>query len=137
MKNKICTLLLILVFSVIVVNGQNDNKKISPVGTWKFEAPSAPEGYTSGSIVVGFAERKYTASMVFTGNEYKFTGEKVKFENDSLFLSIFVQSQDVAISLKMEGISKMSGKAVYSEGEVPLSLIRATGTLDVKEKPKP
>lgn len=136
MKNKIYSLLLILVFSVIVVNGQTDNKKISPVGTWKFEAPSAPEGYTSGSIVVGFADRKYTASMVFTGNGYKFIGENVKFENDSLYVSIYVEGQDVAISLKMEGTTKMSGKAVYSEGEVPLSLIRATDTVDVKERPK-
>lgn len=131
MKSKILTLLVISFLLVIAVSGQNNTKKISPVGKWKFEAPYAPEGYTSGIIEVGFAEKKYSASMMFSGGEYKLTGEKVKIENDTISFSVFIEGQGVAVKLKMEDSSKMSGKAVYSEGEVPLTL---TKYVDVEKK---
>jgi hypothetical protein len=124
MKSKIFTLLVFSFLSVIIVSGQNITKKNNPVGTWKFEAPYAPEGYTSGIIEVGFAEKKYSASMMFSGSEYKLNGEKVKIENDTISFSVFIEGQDVAVKLKMENSSKMSGKAVYTEGEVPLALTR-------------
>lgn len=132
MKSKILTLLLISFLSVIAVNGQNNAKKMNPAGTWKFEAPYAPEGYTTGSIVVGFAEKKYTASMVFDGDEYKFTGEKVKFENDSLFFLIYAENQEVKFSFRLEDVTKMSGKAVYSEGELLFTLTKTTPAVEVK-----
>ncbi|MDO9339072.1 MAG: hypothetical protein Q7T72_00930, partial [Bacteroidales bacterium] len=99
-------------------------KKTNPVGTWKFEAPYAPEGYTSGTIAVGLEEQKYSTTMVFTGSEYKLTGEKVKVANDSVSFSIYLEGQDIKVMLKIENETKMSGKAVYTEGEVPLSLTK-------------
>ncbi len=124
MKNKTFILLALLLVSFISVNGQSKTKKSNPVGSWKFEAPYAPEGYTSGMIVVGMAEKKHTATMSFTGNEYKLPGENVKNVNDSLYFSIFLEGQDIKVLLKIENESKMSGKAVYSEGEVPLTLTK-------------
>jgi hypothetical protein len=61
---------------------------------------------------------------MFSGSEYKLNGEKVKIENDTISFSVFIEDQDVAVKLKMENSSKMSGKAVYTEGEVPLALTR-------------
>ena len=130
---KVILLILIIVLSMPGVTAQNNQAKKNPVGTWKFEAPYAPEGYTSGSIVVGFSEKKYTASMIFAGNEYKFTGEKVKFENDSLFFSIYAENQIVTLSFRMENVTKMSGKAVYSEGELQFTLNKATPPVEVVE----
>jgi hypothetical protein len=128
MKSKILTLLVISFLSVISVSGQNNNKKNNPVGTWKFEAPYAPEGYTSGTIVVGTAEQKTTTTMSFTGSEYKLTGEKVRAVKDSVLFSIFLEGQDVKVMLKLESDSKMTGKAVYSEGEVPLTLTKTVAS---------
>jgi hypothetical protein len=124
MISKILTVLVISFLSVIVVSGQNSTKKTNPVGTWKFEAPYAPEGYTSGTITVGLVEQKYSTTMVFTGSEYKLTGEKVKVANDSVLFSIFLEAQDIKVMLKIENETKMSGKAVYTEGEVPLTLTK-------------
>jgi hypothetical protein len=121
MKKRILFILFITL-SITVVAAQNTKGKNDPTGEWKFEAPSAPEGYTSGSILISFAEKKYTAAMFFAGNAYKYTGEKVKFENDSLFFSVYVEGQDVSVNLKISNPSMMSGKAVYSQGEVPLTL---------------
>ena len=124
MISKILTLLVISFLSVVAVSGQNSAKKTNPVGTWKFEAPYAPEGYTSGTIAVGLEEQKYSTTMVFTGSEYKLTGEKVKVAIDSVSFSIYLEGQDIKVMLKIENEAKMSGKAVYTEGEVPLTLTK-------------
>ncbi len=122
--SKILKVLVISFLSVVAVNGQNNPQKTNPVGTWKLEAPFAPEGYTSGTIAVGLVEQKYSTTIVFTGSEYKLTGEKVKVANDSVLFSIYLEGQDIKVMLKIENETKMSGKAVYTEGEVPLSLTK-------------
>jgi hypothetical protein len=125
MKTRTFAFLAILLFTVIAVNGQNNTKKNSPVGTWKFDAPYAPEGYTSGIITVGFENQKNTTSMSFEGSDYKIPGENVKSSSDSLIFSVYVENQDVKVLLKIENEAKMSGKAIYSEGEVPLTLTKS------------
>lgn len=124
MKSKIFILLTIALLSVINLYGQNNPAKLSPVGTWKFEAPTAPEGYTSGTIIVGLTGQNYSTTMSFTGNDYKLTGDKVKFENNSLFFSVYIEGEDVKVAVISESKVKMSGKAVYSQGEVPLTLAK-------------
>jgi hypothetical protein len=121
MKNRILFLMLISFLSVLAVSAQNTTKN-NPVGTWKFDAPYAPEGYTTGTIVVGIAEQKTTTTMSFAGSEYKLPGENVKTPADSVLFSIYLEGQDIKVLLKMETETKMTGKAVYSEGEVPLTL---------------
>jgi hypothetical protein len=124
---KAILLVLFVVFCLPFVIGQNSPKKASHVGNWKFEAPYAPEGYTSGAISIGQADQKYTADMSFAGSEYKFTGEKVKAVKDSLSFMIYLEGQDIRVILKLENEMKMSGKAIYSEGEVPLTLTKSEG----------
>jgi hypothetical protein len=123
MKKAILSVLL-AAFCLPLLTAQNNQVKKNPVGTWKFEAPYAPEGYTSGKIVIGLAEQKYSAAMTFTGNENKLTGEKVKVEKDTVAFSVFIESEDVKVMLKMENETKMSGKAVYSAGEVEITLTK-------------
>jgi hypothetical protein len=117
--------LALIVISLLIASASaqsGSTGKNNPVGTWKFDAPYAPEGYTTGTIVVGFEEQKTTTTMSFTGSEYKLPGENVKTPNDSILFSIYLEGQDIKVMLKIETEIKMSGKAVYSEGEVPLSL---------------
>ena len=123
MKTLIYVVLLILISSSMI-SGQNARVKKDPVGKWLFEAPYAPEGYKAGSIEVGYADKKYSATMAFSGTENKFTGNKIKFENDTLLFSVLIESQDVAVKLAFTEETKMAGKAVYSEGVVPLTLTR-------------
>ena len=117
-------LFLFLLSIVSVVSAQNSKVKNNPVGKWQFEAPLAPEGFTSGTVEVGLTEAKYSAAMVFTASDYKLPGEQVKFDNDILKFVIYIEGTDITVTLKFDSESKMSGKAVYSEGEVPLSLTR-------------
>ena len=116
--------LMLLALGLPVLTAQNAQVNNNPVGTWNFEAPYAPEGYTTGTIVVGLAEQKHTANLSFTGSEYKLPGENVKAANDSVLFSIYLEGQDIKVMLKIENETTMSGKAVYSEGEVPLTLTK-------------
>ena len=122
---SVAILFLFTIIGITSVSAQNTKSKIDPQGTWKFDAPYAPEGYTSGTIVVGKAEQKHTATMAFTGSDYKLTGEKVLVDNDTLTFLVYLEGQDIKVSLKIENATKMTGKAVYSEGEVPLTLTKS------------
>jgi hypothetical protein len=121
---RITVLVLFIIIGITTISAQNKKSPIDPIGTWKFEAPYAPEGYTSGTIVVGKADQKHTATMAFTGSDYKLSGEKVLVENDTVTFLVALEGQDIKVSLKIENDSKMTGKAVYSEGEVPLTLTK-------------
>lgn len=124
MKTKILTLLVISIITALSVSAQTPAQKKDHVGEWKFEAPYAPEGYTAGNIAIGFAEEKYSASMAFTGMDYKFPGENIKVAKDSVKFSINIEGESVAVRLKKEDASKMTGTATYSGGVVPLTLTR-------------
>jgi hypothetical protein len=121
-------LFLFVIIGITSVSAQNTKSKIDHQGTWKFEAPYAPEGYTSGTIVVGKAEQKPTAIMSFTGSDFKLSGEKVLVDKDTLTFSVYLEGQDIKVLLKIENATKMTGKAVYSEGEVPLTLTKSVET---------
>ena len=133
MKIKIIVIVLLTIMSIGVVNAQNNVKKLSPVGTWKFDAPYAPEGYNTGKIVVSLENKKFSATMAFGAGDYKIPGEQVKVVKDSVQFSVFLEGQDIKVFLKEEDDSKMTGKAVYSEGEVPLTLSRVAGDSDSKK----
>jgi hypothetical protein len=124
MKIKILAFFLLTFFCSLTVSGQNAIRKNSPAGQWKFESPYAPEGYTSGTLIVNFSDNKYSATISFPGNGYTFTGEKVRFEKDTLSFNFYAEGQDVTVKLALESENKLAGKGVYSEGEVPLTLER-------------
>ncbi len=123
---KVILSILIVVLSLPFLTAQNNQVKKNPVGTWKFEAPYAPEGYTAGTIEVGITDKKYSADMYFATIDAKYSGETIKFENDTLSFNVFVEGNDVVVKLKLEDLTKMSGKAIYSGGEIPLTLTKNT-----------
>ncbi len=128
MKKRIFSFIAILALAVASVSAQSGTKKLDPSGNWKFEAPYAPEGYTTGSIVVGMQEKVRTAAISFPGSDYNIPGEKVKFEGDSLRFEVYIDGSAIGIILKMESMTAMSGKAVTPDGEIPLTLKRESDT---------
>jgi len=123
MKIKILFVILSF-FAFVNLSAQDSTVKNDPVGSWKFEAPYAPEGYTTGTIMIGITEQKYNASMSFPGNDYKIPADKVKIEKDIVTFSVFVESEEVKVALKIDSASKMSGNAATSQGEIPLTLTK-------------
>lgn len=115
---------MLLLFSASVISAQSSKDKKNPVGKWKFEAPYAPEGFTSGIIEFSLAEDKYSTTISFAGSDYLIPGDKTKVEKDSVSFNVLVEGNEVAVTLKPESDVKMTGKAVYFEGEIPLTLTK-------------
>jgi hypothetical protein len=108
-----------------MTSAQAGKSKKDPVGKWIYEGPTAPEGYTSGKMEFSLTDKKYNAIWTFAGNEEnKYPSENIKFSNDSLIFNVMVDGEDVAVALKIEEKSKMTGKAIYSGGEVQMTLTR-------------
>ena len=70
-----------------------------PVGKWKFNAPTAPYGYEQGTIEVTKDGDVFKATMSFTGMEYKFDLEKVKFADDVLTFGLYLDGEDIFFGL--------------------------------------
>jgi hypothetical protein len=115
---------MILCISFFVVSASAQKQKNDPAGIWKFEAAYAPEGFNTGTLNVVFRNKAYSASMMFEGSDYNVTAEKVRFEKDLLNYSIFIEGQEVVVQMKFLDPLKMSGRAVYSEGEVQLTMTK-------------
>jgi hypothetical protein len=116
---------IIIVTGCTLANAQTNNSKFRPEGKWKFEAPSAPEGYTFGTMDVAFMEKKYSVAMGLPGGgDDKLPAEQIQFENGELTFKLYIQGEEISIFLKPEGNDKMTGKAIYSGGEIPLTCDR-------------
>ncbi len=124
MKKGFLSLVMVIALCANSIAQNVSPQKSDPVGKWKFEAATAPEGYTSGTMVFSVAENKYSAGIMFTNFEYKFPGEKIKVEGDSVSFVVSLEGQQIEVTLKMESPAKMTGRAVYPEGTIPLVLTR-------------
>ncbi|MBN2863052.1 MAG: hypothetical protein JXN62_07815 [Bacteroidales bacterium] len=129
---KITLSVMILFLLVSYSSGQSANVRKDPAGQWKFEAPYAPEGYTSGSLEIGFSESEYSLLMEFPGTGYSFEGERIRLSGDTLKFNVFVDGIDVEVYLKMENLSKMSGNAVAEGSIIPLTVERITAEPQIK-----
>ncbi|MCU0362492.1 MAG: hypothetical protein MUD02_06910 [Bacteroidales bacterium] len=125
MKNKILTLISLLLLAGTTLSGQSAPKNLNPVGDWNYLAPDAPEGYQSGTFSVTSANNAYSVTFGVAGSDYRIPGEKVKFENNVMTFYVLLDGTQIDFNLKIESEKKMTGKASYFEGEVPLTLTKA------------
>jgi hypothetical protein len=116
--------ILILVTIACINLSAQKSIKYNPVGKWEFEAPSAPEGYTAGFVDIIIANGKDSVTMSFTGKDYKYPAEDIKFEKDSLKFFVSVDGTDVTFKSRFEQLDTMSGVALTNGGAVPFLLIR-------------
>jgi len=124
MKKIIFTFLMFSLFALCGVQAQTGSPVISPVGKWKFEAPAAPEGYNTGNIIISLAESKYSSAVSMTGSDYVIPGDKTKVENGTVSFVLLLDGTEIAINLKTESNTKMTGTALGPDGEIPLTLTK-------------
>ena len=97
-------------------------KKFSPVGTWKFSAPSAPEGYNASDLIISKEGREYT--VVFALSEYyKITASDVEYKKKNLSFTLYIETETVYIKGTFEE-EKFTGTASYSEGVIDVYAVR-------------
>ena len=125
MKQKNITgilLLLVLVIFTTSLTLAPGEKKFNPVGTWEFKAPEAPEGYTTGNLVISKKESGYAITMEF--NEYlKFNAVDVVYKNKKIEFTVYVEGEMVTISCTFDK-DNFTGEASYSGGVIDLTAVR-------------
>lgn len=119
---KILLSALLVIAILSFASAQNGNSKKDPTGKWIFSAPLAPEYYQSGLFQINFVEKKYTASLTFTGSEYVLPIDNVVIARDSLFFNLSLEDESVVFVFKIKDENTMTGQATYSGGVVPVTL---------------
>ncbi len=115
-------LLLVLVIFTTSLTSAHGERKFSPVGTWEFKAPEAPEGYTTGNLVISKKESGYAVTMEF--NEYlKFNAVDVVYKKKTIEFTVYVEGETVTISGTFDK-DNFTGVASYSEGVIELTAVR-------------
>jgi hypothetical protein len=125
MKKQILALVTVVLMAGTALYGQSAPKNFNPAGEWNYLAPDAPEGYQSGTFIVTAASNAYSVTFGVAGSDYRIPGEKVKFENNVMTFYVLLDGTQIDFILKIESEKKMTGKASYFEGEVPLTLTKA------------
>jgi len=115
-------LLLVLVIFTTSLTLAPGEKKFIPVGTWEFKAPEAPEGYTTGNLVISKKESGYAVTLEF--NEYlKYDAVDVVYKNKKIEFTVYVEGETVTISGTFDK-DNFTGGASYSEGVIELTAVR-------------
>ena len=115
MNNKISITLVLLLVPFFM------EASTSPVGPWKYQAPDAAYEYSSGKIIVVSESDAYLVKIEVNGQTIP--ADKVKYDNNQLSFTIYVESQLVSLNIKVEDNS-MKGFASYSEGELEVTATR-------------
>ncbi len=111
----------------LLLSGNSIVKRNNPAGIWVFEVQNAPQEYSSGTVEVINIKKSHSVIMRFNGSDSRYVGTRVKFEKNTLTFNVNIREQDVAISLKFENRNRMTGKAVTSQDEIPMTLNRTEG----------
>ncbi|MDT8402274.1 MAG: hypothetical protein RQ743_11315 [Bacteroidales bacterium] len=122
-KNIAAMLTSVLILSLISLNLMSSPVK-DPVGKWKYTAPGAPYGYDQGIIEISKDADEYMATLSFTGMSYKYNLEKIKYEEDKLSFGLYLDGEDIIVVMTLSEDDKLSGKAMYSQGEISISATR-------------
>jgi hypothetical protein len=97
-------------------------KKFDPTGTWKYSAPAAPEGYSTGEFVIGKERKAY--SVVFVLDEYyQVNASEVVYKKNRLDFVLYLEGYVVKISGTFED-EKFTGIASYAEGVIDVTAVR-------------
>lgn len=117
MKNGLVksTLLLLAVFAI---SSTVFALAVSPVGTWTYKVPMAPEQYVNGELIVAKVDSEYTVKFRINGQEMK--AQKVKYVGTDLTFATYVESEYVTFKMKV-GEKLMAGKVSYSEGTMDMT----------------
>jgi len=110
-----------LMFPLISIAGEPEP---DPVGNWKVVSQYAPEGFQYSKVKISKEEEKYLLDMDFEEIGYKIKGERVSFVDGIFRFYLYIEGEDVLITMKFNGDDKMVGAASTSMGEMPLEATR-------------
>ena len=118
MKTKLLLVLILMLAGFMRSFTAQAQTETKLTGTWRCEAVAAPEGYTLSIMEIS----EDSVFTTFAGDSYRYGSTLIKFDNDSLVF--IIDGLDAKCDLKVEDASKMTGQAVWPDGQSPLVLTR-------------
>lgn len=109
--------LLAVVSSNVFASSAQANKEV--VGEWKYEVPTAPYGYESGTIIIAEKEGELTGEVKMADG-YKIDLKNVTYTDGVLKCGLYVDYEYVSIKAKVEG-KTLTGTVDSPEGEMKMT----------------
>jgi len=116
---KIIAFVFVLAFTASVVNAVETPNKKDVIGEWKYEVPTAPYGYSSGTFVISEKEGKLAGHVKFSDG-YKIDLKDVTYEEDTLKFGLYIDYSYVSLKSKIEG-QNMNGTVNTPEGDMKVT----------------
>jgi len=120
MKCKIIQISFLAVAIFLISHSANAQIKETYLGNWKFEAPTAPDGFTYGTIIL----KKDSVLTTFTDGDYRFPSNWIIVRTDSVMYESDIDGTTVLFSLKIVDKLNIKGNAVWSGGETLMIVTR-------------
>lgn len=116
-KLVILAMIVIAVFGSVNALQASNNKDV--IGSWKYEAPTAPYGYEKGTLTFAEKEGKIVGEVKFADG-YKIDLKNVTHENGEIKCGLYVDYEYINVNIKIDG-KKMTGVAKTPEGDLKLT----------------
>lgn len=116
-KLMILALVVITFLGSVNISLANGNKDV--IGSWKYEAPTAPYGYEKGTIVFAEKEGEIVGEVKFADG-YKIDMKNVTYENNEIKCSLYVDYEQINVNIKIEN-KKMTGVAKTPDGDLKIT----------------
>ena len=116
---KIIAFVFVLAFAVSAANAVEAPKNKDVIGEWKYEVPTAPYGYASGTFVISEKEGKLAGHVKFADG-YKIDLKDVSYEAETLKFGLYIDYSYVSLKTKIEG-KNMTGTVNTPEGEMKVT----------------
>ena len=113
MKGKTIKAILLL-FAIITISPAASAQNIKKfLGDWDFAAPTAGYGYDTGVMVI----RQDSVITSFTGNNFIYPSDFVKFQSDTLKFNFYVDDEYCKCYLILEDDLHQKGYCKWPSGE--------------------
>ena len=89
------------------------------LGDWKYEVPTAPYGYDTGTFKFFETEGELDGELILSGGA-KVDLSDVKLEKDMVSFSLYVEGGYVNVKAKIDG-KTMSGSVATMEGDMKMT----------------
>jgi hypothetical protein len=119
---RITILMLVAMFAATTLRANAPADKKDFVGDWKFTSQYAPEGFQTGTFVIGEKEGALTGEIRFAEG-YTVPMKNMVVTDGVLKFSISVDYNDVPITATVEG-NKLKGTASSPEGNLPFEAVK-------------
>jgi len=115
-KKSAFAVCLIMLVSMQLTFAADKSKDL--VGTWKYEAPSAPYEYSAGKLIFTEADNKIEGKVQI--GSYAIDMRNLEVKNNEVNFGIYVENEYVKLKMTVKKNS-FEGTASYSEGSLEVS----------------